>query len=91
IISAGRNIETGENNRPELELVRLTIPRRVYTNNHMDVVVDSIVDLFKKRDEIGGLKMDYEPPTLRFFNARFSPLATSNELISEQNKKVSIE
>jgi tyrosine phenol-lyase len=91
IISAGRNIETGENNRPELELVRLTIPRRVYTNNHMDVVVDSIIDLFEKRDEIGGLKMDYEPPTLRFFNARFSPLAASNELISEQNKKVSIE
>jgi len=85
IISAGRNRDTGAHNIPKLELVRLTIPRRVYTNNHMDVVVDSIIDLFKKRDEIGGLLMDYEPPTLRFFNARFSPLAKSGELISTTN------
>ena len=82
IISAGRNIETGENNTPKLELVRLTIPRRVYTNNHMDVVVDSIIDLLKKRDRISGLRMDYEPPTLRFFNARFSPLSKGGELLS---------
>ncbi|MDS9471707.1 tyrosine phenol-lyase [Sporosarcina pasteurii] len=86
IISAGRNIETGENNTPKLELVRLTIPRRVYTNNHMNVVVDSIIDLFNKRDEICGLQMDYEPPTLRFFNARFSPLSKSGKLISKENK-----
>lgn len=83
IISAGRNIETGEHNIPHLELVRLTIPRRVYTNNHMDVVVDSIIDLYKKRAHICGLQMDYEPPTLRFFNARFSPLSKSGELIGE--------
>jgi len=83
IISAGRNKETGAHNIPKLELVRLTIPRRVYTNNHMDVVVDSIVELFEKRDEISGLRMDYEPPTLRFFNARFSPLTQSGELISK--------
>lgn len=85
IISAGRNIETGAHNTPKLELVRLTIPRRVYTNNHMDVVVDSIIELYKKRDEISGLKMDYEPPTLRFFNARFSPLSKSGKLISKEN------
>lgn len=85
IISAGRNIETGEHNTPKLELVRLTIPRRVYTNNHMNVVVDSSVELFKKRDQISGLRMDYEPPTLRFFNARFSPLTQSGELISNTN------
>ena len=91
IISAGRNSETGENNTPKLELVRLTIPRRVYTNNHMDVVVDSIIELFEKREEIGGLKMDYEPPTLRFFNARFSPLAKSSELISEKNRQIAID
>ena len=90
IISAGRNKETGENYTPKLELVRLTIPRRVYTNNHMDVVVDSIVDLFEKRETICGLQMDYEPPTLRFFNARFSPLAKSGELVSEENRKVTV-
>jgi tyrosine phenol-lyase len=74
IISAGRNKETGEHNKPRLELVRLTIPRRVYTNSHMDVVADSVISLFEKRNQISGLRMDYEPPTLRFFNARFSPL-----------------
>lgn len=80
IVSAGRNKVTGENNVPKLELVRLTIPRRVYTNNHMNVVADSIIDLYQKRNNICGLKMDYEPPSLRFFNARFSPL--SDELIA---------
>ncbi|KXH81677.1 tyrosine phenol-lyase [Sporosarcina sp. HYO08] len=86
IVSAGRNKTTGQHNTPNLELVRLTIPRRVYTNNHMDVVVDSIVDLYKKRASICGLKMDYEPPTLRFFNARFSPLSENGELMSETNR-----
>lgn len=74
IISAGRNAKTGENNHPKLELVRLTIPRRVYTDRHMDVVADSVIDLFQKRSTIKGLKMVYEPPTLRFFTARFEPL-----------------
>lgn len=76
IVSADRNKVTGENNVPKLELVRLTIPRRVYTNNHMDVVADSIISLYEKRETICGLTMDYEPPTLRFFNARFSPLSS---------------
>lgn len=83
VISAGRNKHTGEHNKPKLELVRLTIPRRVYTNNHMDVVADSIISLYEKRDTISGLQMDYEPPTLRFFNARFLPTSTNGELISE--------
>jgi tyrosine phenol-lyase len=86
IVSAGRDITTAKHNKPNLELVRLTIPRRVYTNNHMDVVVDSIIDLYEKRDSICGLQMDYEPPTLRFFNARFSPLSATGELISEENR-----
>ncbi len=83
IVSAGRNKETGEHNKPKLELVRLTIPRRVYTNNHMDVVADSVIALFEKRHQISGLRMDYEPPTLRFFNARFSPLSKDLELMPE--------
>ncbi|OIJ12906.1 tyrosine phenol-lyase [Anaerobacillus arseniciselenatis] len=82
IVSAGRNKVTGENNVPKLELVRLTIPRRVYTNNHMDVVCDSIISLYEKREQIVGLKMVYEPPTLRFFNARFTPLSVNGELMS---------
>ncbi|HYG59457.1 MAG TPA: tryptophanase, partial [Symbiobacteriaceae bacterium] len=74
-VSAGRDPKTGENRKPKLELVRLTIPRRVYTDRHMDVVAYSVKHLFQHRDQIQGLKMVYEPPTLRFFTARFEPLA----------------
>lgn len=56
----------------KLELVRLTIPRRVYTDRHMDVVADSVRHLFEHREEIRGLEMVYEPPALRFFTARFA-------------------
>ncbi len=75
IVSAGRNSATGRNNTPKLESVRLTIPRRVYTDRHMDVVAASVIALYARRDQIKGLKMLYEPPTLRFFTARFEPMA----------------
>jgi tyrosine phenol-lyase len=75
IVSAGRNSATGRNNAPKLELVRLTIPRRVYTDRHMDVVAASVIALYARRDQIRGLTMVYEPPTLRFFTARFEPMA----------------
>jgi tyrosine phenol-lyase len=71
IVSAGRNKDTGEHYFPELELVRLTIPRRVYTQAHMDVVAESVEAVFQKRKKIKGLKMVYEPKYLRFFQARF--------------------
>lgn len=74
IVSAGRNPETGEHHRPNLELVRLTIPRRVYTSRHMQVVAEAAARLYEARDGITGLEMVYEPPTLRFFTARFRPL-----------------
>jgi tyrosine phenol-lyase len=73
-VSAGRNPENGENRRPALELVRLTLPRRVYTQAHMDVVAESVVRVFARRERIKGLKMTYEPEYLRFFQARFEPL-----------------
>jgi tyrosine phenol-lyase len=75
IVSAGRDPETGRNRRPSLELVRLTIPRRVYTDRHMDVVAYSVKHLYESAEEICGMKMVYEPPALRFFTARFEPLA----------------
>jgi tyrosine phenol-lyase len=71
IVSAGRNKDTGENYLPELELVRLTIPRRVYTQAHMDVVAESVEEVYSYRKKIKGLKMIYEPKYLRFFQARF--------------------
>ncbi len=74
IISAGRNKE-GNHYYPKLELVRLTIPRRVYTYAHLDVVVDAVKELYEHRDKVKGLRFVYEPPVLRFFTARFEPLA----------------
>ncbi|HLN62880.1 MAG TPA: tyrosine phenol-lyase [Symbiobacteriaceae bacterium] len=74
IVSSGRDPNTGLNRKPKLELVRLTIPRRVYTDRHMDVVAYSVKHLYEHRNEIRGLEMVYEPPTLRFFTARFEPL-----------------
>jgi tyrosine phenol-lyase len=74
IVSAGRDPETGENRHPNLELVRLTIPRRVYTQSHMDVTAESVVDVYEHRGDISGLKFSYEPDSLRFFQARFEPI-----------------
>jgi tyrosine phenol-lyase len=74
-VSAGRDPTTGKNRRPRLELLRLTIPRRVYTQAHMDVVTEAVIDVYKRRNEIRGLKIVYEPEYLRFFQARFEPLS----------------
>ena len=75
IVSAGRDPETGEHHAPRLELVRLTIPRRVYTQSHMDYVADSVIELYAARAEARGLEMVHEPKYLRFFRARFRPRA----------------
>ncbi len=76
IVSAGRDKVTGKNHKPKLELVRLTIPRRVYTQAHMDVVVDAVKEVVTRRDEIKGLRFMYEPEMLRFFQARFAQVET---------------
>jgi tyrosine phenol-lyase len=73
-VSKGRNPTTGENYRPALELVRLTIPRRVYTNDHMRAVADGVIRVWEKRASIQGLRFVYEPEKLRFFQGRFEPL-----------------
>ncbi len=75
IVSSGRNHETGEHYGSQLELIRLTIPRRVYTQAHMDVAAEAVIDLWDKRDAIGGLRFTYEPEQLRFFQSRFEPIA----------------
>ena len=71
IVSAGRDPKTRENHVPKLETVRLTIPRRVYTYKHMDIVADAVIKLYKHKEDIKGLKFVYEPKQLRFFTARF--------------------
>jgi tyrosine phenol-lyase len=74
IASAGRDPATGEHHRPRLELTRLTIPRRVYTQAHMDVVAESVKSVWDQRMTTQGLRMVYEPKYLRFFQARFERL-----------------
>lgn len=74
IVSAGRDHITGEHHRPKLETVRLTIPRRVYTYKHMDVVAEGVIKLFKHKETIRGLRFVYEPKQLRFFTARFEEI-----------------
>jgi tyrosine phenol-lyase len=71
IVSAGRDPETGGHRYPALELTRLTIPRRVYTQAHMDVVAEAVKAVYDVREQTKGLKMVYEPKYLRFFQARF--------------------
>ena len=71
IVSAGRDPKTRENHIPKLETVRLTVPRRVYTYKHMDIVADAVIKLYKHKEVIRGLKFVYEPRQLRFFTARF--------------------
>ncbi len=71
VVSAGRDPRTGDHNRPKLELTRLAIPRRVYTQAHMDIVAEAVEAVYIQRESAKGLIMTYEPRYLRFFQARF--------------------
>jgi tyrosine phenol-lyase len=77
IVSAGRDPETGEHRHPALELVRITIPRRVYTSRHLAAVARSVAAVHARRERTRGLEMLFEPTYLRFFQARFRPLEES--------------
>jgi tyrosine phenol-lyase len=74
IVSAGRDPETGHHRHPALELVRITIPRRVYTSRHLSAVARSVAAVYERRAETRGLELVHEPAYLRFFQARFRPL-----------------
>ncbi len=74
IVSAGRNKQTGDHYYPKLELVRLTFPRRVYTQAHCDVTAEAVEAVYENRNDVRGLEMIYEPKYLRFFQARFEKL-----------------
>lgn len=69
-----RDARTGEETPPELELVRLTIPRRVYSNTHLDYVAEIVLDCYRRRDEIRGVRIIRQAPFLRHFTAEFEPI-----------------
>jgi tryptophanase len=66
--------ETGVMVHPKLELMRLAIPRRTYTQSHMDFVIDSLASIKERAVTIRGYKFTYAPPLLRHFTARFEPI-----------------
>jgi tryptophanase len=67
--------DTGESTRPPMELVRLAIPRRVYTQSHIDYVIESLIEIYARRDQLRGLRIIEAPPALRHFTARFEEIA----------------
>ncbi len=70
-----RDPETGEETPAPMELVRLAIPRRVYTQSHIDYVVEAILQVWDRREGIGGYRIVKQAPVLRHFTAEFEPLA----------------
>jgi len=66
--------DTGQELPSAMELVRLAIPRRVYTQSHVDFMVEAIVAVFRRRKEIGGFRFTYQAPALRHFTAEFEPM-----------------
>jgi tryptophanase len=74
VMFARRDRETGQELSAPMELVRLAIPRRVYTQSHIDYVIEVILAVYHRRDKIRGMRIVYEAPFLRHFTARFEPV-----------------
>ncbi len=70
----GKYDQTGQLVSPPLELVRLAMPRRVYTQSHMDYVTEVILEVYEKREQLSGFQITEEVPLLRHFTAKFKPL-----------------
>ncbi|MCC6659753.1 MAG: tyrosine phenol-lyase [Phycisphaerales bacterium] len=87
-VSAGRDPDTGENIFPSLELVRLTIPRRVYTQAHMDVTAESVMEVAAHPRRVTGMRFVSEPKHLRFFQSRFAPVSADVEAAPRARKSL---
>lgn len=70
----GRDPDTRENLKADKEFMRLTIPRRTYTMEHLRYVAESLIKVYQNREQIKGLKFTYESPILRHFTAQFEPI-----------------
>ena len=77
----GRRDAEGNHIPPAMELVRLAIPRRVYTQSHIDYVAEAVIEVYERRDALKGLEMTYEAPVLRHFTAHYEPLAHESTLV----------
>ncbi len=77
LMFAQKDEKTGAMVYPKLELVRLAVPRRVYTTEHMRYVADSVIELYNNREKLRGLRLTYEAPVLRHFTARLEAIAAS--------------
>jgi tyrosine phenol-lyase len=79
-----RSVEIGSlmfGKAAKMDLVRLAIPRRTYTQSHIDYVIEVILEVWRKREQIRGLRLTYEPPFLRHFTARMEPVVPANVLV----------
>ena len=74
VMFGGTDKESGEERAAPNELVRLAIPRRVYTQSHIDYVVEAIINVYQNRQTLSGYRIVEQPPFLRHFSARFAPL-----------------
>ncbi len=74
VLSAGRDRKTGDHRYPKLELVRLAIPRRVYTNSHLDFTADVAIAIYDRKKAYRGLRLTFEPQDFRFYGAQFEPI-----------------
>jgi tyrosine phenol-lyase len=77
LMFAATDPKTGATTHPKLELVRLAIPRRVYTTEHMRYVAESVIELYQRRDQLRGLRITHEAPVLRHFTARLEELSAA--------------
>ncbi|APF19160.1 tryptophanase [Caldithrix abyssi DSM 13497] len=75
LMMAKKDPQTGKMIPPKLELVRLAIPRRVYTNMHMQYVAEAIIEIYREREKLKGFTIEYEADFLRHFTARLKPIA----------------
>jgi tryptophanase len=82
-----KDSKTGEEILPAMDLVRLAIPRRVYTQSHIDFVSEVIIELAEKRNQIQGFKITEEPPFLRHFSAKFSPCEGKKSQSEKKSKR----